>query len=64
MIPFTLVRDSVDLGILGINPWMERAVRDLTLTESVAAGWHRTGSWTVEIFSFLKRVVSNTFSPG
>ena len=54
----SLVRDSVDLGILGINPWMERAVRDLTLTESVGAGWHRTGSWTVEIFSFLKRVVT------
>ena len=54
----TLVRDSVDVGILGIEVWVDRAVRDLTLTESVAAGWHRTGSWTVEIFSFLKRVVT------
>ena len=53
-----IVRDSVDVGDLGIDLWMDQAVRDLTLTESVAAGWHRTGSWTVEIFSFLKRLVT------
>ena len=53
-----IVRDSVDVGEVGIELWMDQAVRDLTLTESVAAGWHRTGSWTVEIFSFLKRMVT------
>jgi len=53
-----LVRDSVDLGLIGIEVWVDRATRDLTLTESVAAGWHRTGAWTAEIFTFLKRVVT------
>lgn len=53
-----LVRDSVDLGLVGIEVWVDRAVRDLTLSESVAAGWHRTGSWTAEIFNFLRRVVT------
>lgn len=49
-----LARDSVDFGYLGI--WVSQTSRDLTLTESVAAGWHRTGSWTAEIFTFLKRL--------
>lgn len=53
-----LVRDSVDVGVLGITVWMERAQRDLTVTESVVAGWHRTGLWTLEIFTFLKRLVT------
>jgi regulator of sigma E protease len=51
-----LVRDSVDLGVVGIEVWLDRAVRDLTLSESVVAGTHRTGVWTLEIFSFIKRV--------
>jgi regulator of sigma E protease len=53
-----IVRDSVDVGVVGIELWLDRAVRDLTLTESVTAGWHRTGSWTLEIFTFLKRLVT------
>jgi regulator of sigma E protease len=51
-----LVRDSVDLGVVGIEVWFDRAVRDLTLGESVMAGSHRTGAWTLEIFTFIKRV--------
>jgi regulator of sigma E protease len=54
----TIVRDSVDVGAVGIELWEDQAVRDLTLTESVAAGWHRTGAWTLEIFSFLERIVT------
>lgn len=53
-----LVRDSVDVGQVGLTPWVERGVRDLTMTEAVAAGWHRTGSWTLEILTFLKRIVT------
>lgn len=55
-----LARDSVDVGYMGI--WVSEASRDLTLTESVAAGWHRTGSWTVEIFTFLKRLFTGSGS--
>ncbi|MDP2482568.1 MAG: RIP metalloprotease RseP [Candidatus Palauibacterales bacterium] len=53
-----LVKDSVDVGFLGIEVGLDRAQRDLTLPESLAAGWHRTGAWTGEIVSFLKRVVT------
>ena len=51
-----LVRDSVDVGVVGIEVWLDRATRDLTLSESVVAGSHRTGVWTLEIFTFIKRV--------
>jgi len=53
-----LVRDSVDIGVVGIEVWVDRAVRDLTLSEAVMAGSHRTGAWTMEIFTFLKRLVT------
>jgi len=51
-------RDSVEFGLVGMMPWMDRASRDLSMTEAVAAGWHRTGAWTLEIFTFLKRLVT------
>ncbi len=51
-------RDSVEIGRVGMMVWMDRATRDLGMTEAVAAGWHRTGAWTLEIFTFLKRLVT------
>ncbi len=53
-----IARDSVEIGLVGMVVWVDRATRDLSVTEAVAAGWHRTGAWTVEIFSFLKRLVT------
>jgi regulator of sigma E protease len=53
-----VIRDSVEVGVLGIEVWLEKAQRDLTLGESVGAGWHQTGSWTTEIVTFLKRLVT------
>jgi regulator of sigma E protease len=52
-----IARDSVEYGFLGIVAWSGGA-RDLTLAESAAAGWHRTGAWTLEIFTFLKKLVT------
>ncbi|MBT8479210.1 MAG: RIP metalloprotease RseP [Gemmatimonadetes bacterium] len=57
-----IARDSVEYGFLGIEVWADRATRDLTLAESAAAGWHRTGAWTVEIFTFLKKLVTGSGS--
>jgi regulator of sigma E protease len=53
-----LIRDSVEVGYVGLQVWMDRAARDLTLSESVMAGSYRTGAWGMEIFGFLKRVVT------
>ena len=53
-----IARDSVEIGLMGILPWVDRAARDLSMTEAVAAGWHRTGAWTLEIFTFLERLVT------
>jgi len=43
---------------VGMMVWMDRATRDLSMTEALAAGWHRTGAWILEIFTFLKRLVT------
>jgi len=50
--------DTIDVGYLGVQVWMDRAERDLTLSEAVMAGSYRTGAWGMEIFGFLKRVVT------
>ena len=52
-----ILRDSIDVGYLGLAVW-EGAARDLTMSEAVAAGWHRTGVWSLEIFTFLKRLAT------
>lgn len=53
-----IARDSVTVGVLGVELWLDRAVRGLTLTESVAAGWHRTTAWTLEVVTFLKTLAT------
>jgi regulator of sigma E protease len=53
-----IVRDSVDIGVLGIEVWLDRAARDLTISEAVLAGWHRTGAWSLEVFTFLERLAT------
>ena len=52
-----IIRDSVNIGYVGLAPW-DGAARDLTISEAVVAGGHRTGAWSLEIFTFLKRLAT------
>ncbi|MCL7970629.1 MAG: RIP metalloprotease RseP, partial [marine benthic group bacterium] len=53
-----MLKDSIEVGKVGAELWVDRAIRDLTLSEAVVVGAHRTGSWTTEILTFLKRLVT------